>query len=377
MKAGSATQWSDRIISIFTSQVLRPYGIITFFPFGDIMNGYERVLATLERRQSDTLAFMPITMMFAADQIGVPYGRYVADYNVLVEGQLATARKFDIDHVSCISDPAREAADCGAAIHFFDDQPPTVDESNALLLDKSRLKTLSIPDPLRPGSRMNDRVQAVKLFAQKIKGKLFIEGWVEGPCAEAADLRGINVLMTDFIDDPDFVRELFGFNVRMATEFAKAQIEAGCDIIGVGDAAASLVGPKIYRDFVFPYEQQLVENIHALGGRVRLHICGNISRSLKEAGQLGCDMIDLDSMVSVEKARAEMGDNQVLAGNIDPVKCLRNSTPQEVTDAVSACHRAAGAKFIVGAGCEVPRDTPLENLTAMRDYARKNQAHRA
>ena len=338
------------------------------------MNGYERVLATLEHRQPDTLAFMPITMMFAADQIGVPYGRYAGDFNLLVEAQLAAARKFDIDHVSCISDPAREAADCGAAIHYFDDQPPTVDEANALLHDKSRLKSLQIPVPTKPGSRMNDRVQAVKLFAQKVKGELFIEGWVEGPCAEAADLRGINTLMTDFMDDPEFVRELFGFNVRMATAFAQAQIEAGCDIIGVGDAAASLVGPKIYRDFVLPYEKQLVENIHALGGRVRLHICGNISKSLKEVRELGCGMVDIDSMVSLEKARAEMGDEQVLAGNLDPVKCLRNGTPQEIADAAAACHRAAGMKnFIVGAGCEVPRDTPPENLIAMRNYAREYQ----
>ena len=36
-----------------------------------------------------------------------------------------------------------------------------------------------------------------------------LEGWVEGPVAEGADLRGINTLMLDFLDDPDFVRDLF------------------------------------------------------------------------------------------------------------------------------------------------------------------------
>jgi uroporphyrinogen-III decarboxylase len=82
-------------------------------------------------------------------------------------------------------------------------------------------------------------------------------------------------------------------------------------------------------------------------------------------------MIDLDSMVSVEKARAEMGDDQVIAGNIDPVKCLRNGTPQSITEAVAACHHAAGVNYIVGAGCEVPRDTPPENLDAMKNYARR------
>ncbi|MDR3196574.1 MAG: uroporphyrinogen decarboxylase family protein [Planctomycetaceae bacterium] len=337
------------------------------------MNGYERILATLEKRPTDCLAFMPITMMFAADQTGIPYGQYTADYRLLVEAQLETARKFDIDHVSCISDPAREAADCGGTIHYFEDQPPAVDESNAFLTDKTLLKTLSVPDPFREGSRMNDRVQAVRLFAEKVKGERFIEGWVEGPCAEAADLRGINNLMTDFIDDPQFVQELFGFNIRMATVFAQAQIDAGCDIIGIGDAAASLVGPRLYKNVVFPFEKLLVDKIHALGCRVRLHICGNTNRSLTDIGQLGCDLVDLDSMVSIEKARKETGENQVLDGNLDPVKVLRNGTPQQIQEVLAECFCQAGTNYIVGAGCEVPRDTPHENFQAMHDFARQNK----
>ena len=100
------------------------------------MNGYQRVIAMLDGEPVDCLPQLPITMMFAADQIGAPYGKYASDYQTLVEGQLRTAEKFDFDYVSCISDPAREAADCGASVELFDDQPPAINETAALLSDK-------------------------------------------------------------------------------------------------------------------------------------------------------------------------------------------------------------------------------------------------
>jgi MtaA/CmuA family methyltransferase len=337
------------------------------------MNGYERILAMLEGRPVDCLPNMPITMMLAADEIGVPYGRYATDYRRLVEGQLRIAEKFGFDYVSCISDPAREAADCGAAVQFFDNQPPAIVETRALLGDKKTLARLKLPDPLG-GGRMHDRVKAAALFREKAGSEYLIEGWIEGPCAESADLRGINTLMLDFFDDPGFVRDLFALVLEMELRFARAQIEAGVDLIGVGDAAASLVGPQIYEEFVWPCEKQLVDKLHAMGTRVRLHICGRINRSLGLIGRLGCDIVDLDFMVPVAQARQEMGDRQVLLGNLDPVKVLRNGDPQAITAAVAQCHREAGHRYIVGAGCEVPRGTPPENLWALRDYARSHQA---
>jgi hypothetical protein len=48
------------------------------------MNGAERLSAILAGRPADGLPLMPITMMFADDQIGVPYGRYASHYETLV-----------------------------------------------------------------------------------------------------------------------------------------------------------------------------------------------------------------------------------------------------------------------------------------------------
>ena len=74
------------------------------------MTGQERIVSVIDGDRPDCLPLMPITMMFAADRLGVPYRNYATDYRTLVEAQIRTAEEFDFDYVSCISDPAREAS---------------------------------------------------------------------------------------------------------------------------------------------------------------------------------------------------------------------------------------------------------------------------
>jgi MtaA/CmuA family methyltransferase len=336
------------------------------------MNGRERILATLEGRERDSLAYMPITMMIAADEIGAPYGTYATDAKVLAEGQLAIARHFDIDYVSAISDPAVEASACGASIRFYDDQPPAVDEENALLADRAALGRLTVPN-LASSRRPANRLRAVELLREAAGTEKIVEGWIEGPCAEAADLRGINRLMMDFYDEPAFVDDLFDFVVEMERAFAHEQVRAGADLIGIGDAAASLVGPELYRRFVLPRERELVEAIHDAGALVRLHVCGTIRPLERDIATLGADIVDLDSMNPVAEARAACGPEQVLLGNIDPVRIVRNGTPDQMVRQLQSCHREAGKNFIVGAGCEIPRGTPAENFLTMTRFARSHR----
>jgi hypothetical protein len=96
---------------------------------------------------------MPITMMFADDRIGAKYARYAKNHRVMAKAQLRVAEEFDIDTVSTISDPAREAADWGADVEWFDDQPPALIEAHSLLADRDRRETLQPLDALRGGRR--------------------------------------------------------------------------------------------------------------------------------------------------------------------------------------------------------------------------------
>jgi len=336
------------------------------------MTGKDRVLNTMLGKTVDALANVAITMMKAAEEIGVPYRTYALDADAHVRGQMAVSRKYGIDHVSAISDPGVEAADLGAEVIYREDAPPAIDDSRTLLADISRLHSLRLPDPWS-SPRMRKRLEVVSRLKEHSVGEKAVEGWIEGPIAEACDLRGVSRIMIDFYDSPGFVRDLIAFVVDLEIAFGRAQVEAGPDYIGVGDAAASLIGPELYREFVWEAEKRYVAELHRLGVPVRLHICGQIMPLLGMLAEVGADMVDLDSMVTVKDARKALGPAKCIAGNINPVADVRNGTPQLVTERLSACFKDAGeTAYAVAAGCEIPRGTPPENLMALGRFAARH-----
>lgn len=333
----------------------------------------EQALRLFRGEETASYPFYPITMMYAADLVGKPYREYATTAKVLAEGQLAMAERFGASHVSAISDPCVESSDLGAPIHYYDDSPPANVEENALLADKSRLGPLKLVDPSR-GERMSNRLEAVRLLAEGTGQQRLVEGWVEGPCAEAADLRGLNRIMMDFFDDQEFVVELLDFITEQEIAFALAQIEAGADIIGIGDAASSLIGPEIYGEFILPRTKKYFDAIHKAGALVRLHICGRIEPLYPHIGELEIDLIDVDSMNPLPEAREILGERPVICANLDPVAEVKNGTPESIRKRLAETVEEVRLKFAVGAGCEIPRGTPEENLQAMREFAEKRGA---
>lgn len=305
-------------------------------------------------------------MMFAADLIAAQYRDYATDHRVLVRGQTEVAERFNASIVSAISDPCVEASDLGCECDFPENAPPAVREAKARLVEKSGLTALR---PISPedGPRMSNRIRAVAGLRQAVADDRMVEGWVEGPCAEAADLRGLNRLMLDFYDDPSFVGDLMDLATEQAVRFAQAQVKVGADIVGIGDAASSLIGGALYRTFVLPRTARIVNAIHAAGAAVRLHICGTIIDLLGSIASLPIDQLDVDSMNDMEAVRRSV--SVTLCGNLDPVRVVRDGNPRSIRHALANCRRASGVRYIVGAGCEIPRDTPAEHLAAMAEFA--------
>jgi MtaA/CmuA family methyltransferase len=326
------------------------------------MNGRERYMGVLEGRAVDFLPRMPILMQFAAEHIGSNYGAFAADHRVLVEANLRCAEGFGMDRLSAISDPYRETQGFGAEIVYVRDGVPRC--PHPPLARTKDLSALLQPHPLK-SERMSDRIEALRAFKREAGGRYSIMGWIEGPAAEAADLRGVGTFLMDLMDDEPFCAELMDLCVEVGAGFARAQVEAGADTIGIGDAIASQLSPALYERLVQPREKRLIEAVHSYGARVRLHICGDTTHLLPGIAGLGADIIDLDHMVDMAGARRVMGEGVVLAGNIDPAAVRRSHSPQAIHEAMLRTYEAVGNPYMVTAGCEIPSGTPPENLRAL------------
>jgi len=332
------------------------------------MTSRERLYARIEGKPVDKIPNMNIAMGLVAKMAGVTYSVYVQDYRKLVEGNLICAERFGFDSVGVISDPMREAAAFGSNVIFPKDGVPYAEPP--LLADGVDLSRVVLFDPL-DSPRTLDRINGVELLRQKVGADYPVIGWVEGVLAEVADIRGVNDFMYDLVEEDEDkadspLRELMDIVFKQQCRFALEQIKAGADIIGVGNAIASLIGPRLYEDFGLAYDIALTEFIHENGAKVKLHICGNITAILPYIKQVSPYILDIDWMVDFRKA-AEMfaGTRTCVCGNMNPVSVMLQGDLTRVKEKVLECASVGDSTVLVAAGCEIPAATPEENLLLM------------
>lgn len=333
------------------------------------MNSYERVMNCLSGKPMDRLPNMSLVMMFAAKQAGVSYGEFVSDYRLLVEGNLICYEKFGFDMLCAISDPMREAEGFGAKVIIEPDRVPYSPVKR--IRTRADIETLKVVDP-SSCRRMNDRIEAVRLMREKAGKDILVCGWIEGALAESCDLMAMDEFFMDLFDEEEEVLQLLEICSEQAILFAKEQVRAGADIIGIGDAASSLIGPIMYEKHALPYQKKIIQAVHDMGAKVKLHICGDLNPVLHLVAQTGADIVDADSMVDMKKAVEIMPKTTRICGNMHPVDILYNGTPQMVREDVKRCIDILKPYHgIIAPGCEIPKDTPEENVLIMKDEIRE------
>ena len=331
------------------------------------MNALERTLNFINHKPVDRPPFHPIIMRFAAKYARVPYREFCLNYQDKCFAMRKCAEDFTLDWVTVMSDPWVEAEAFGMAFEYPANDLPK--PKAPLLQDLRAVDALRVPR-LAESPRMLNRIHEIEEFRRQVGDQYFIVGWVEGPMAEFADLRGLSAACTDLYDAPQEVTRAADIILENALQFITAQVRAGAHCIGIGDAACSVIGPKLYREFFWEREKILVEHIHSLGALAKLHICGKTTAILPEMIKTGADIVDVDHLVlSMVPFTPLLSDDQVLSGNSDPVSVIQDGRREDIENSVRACLQQTNGRGIVSAGCEITPDTSLENFGWYRDAA--------
>ena len=335
------------------------------------MNSKQRCLAAIRGERVDRTPVFPILMFFSQIRSAITYREFATNGLALAEAQINIRDKFAVDAITACSDAFRITADLGAEMVYPDDKPPFA--AAPLVRTDADLRKLGRPDPAEKKSRMADRVLGTRTMVNAVGKECLVLGWVDMPFAEACSVCGVTEFMIMLADNPALAHGILNFLTEIVIDFSLAQLRTGAPMVGAGDAAASLISPAQYREFVLPYEQKVINAVHNAGGLVKLHICGNTTHLLEAMVASGADLFNVDHLVDFHTAGSVYGQKgRCFKGNINPVADMLQATPEECeTKCFERLRAAAKLRFMLSPGCEVPGETPDEVMEAFCNAPQK------
>ena len=197
-----------------------------------------------------------------------------------------------------------------------------------------------------------------------------------GAFTAASGLVGPEKLLRSLITDPESAHGLLQFANQALLRLALPFVQAGFNI-SLADPMASgaILSPARFHEFALPYNREFVETCGKIRPNcVSVHICGNTTSLLEEIVNCGFSAFSIDNAVDLAVAKERIGDKIPLIGNVPPTDIMYMGTPEQVRQSVRECFGKAWDSprgFTISTGCDCPYGTPLENVIAYLDEAKK------
>ena len=201
-----------------------------------------------------------------------------------------------------------------------------------------------------------------------------------GTWQDAAVLVGIQELILATFDDPDWVHELLGILFHRKETFVRSLKGAKYDVLELGGGAASttVISPDIFREFVAPYDSQLIKLAHEAGQRVVYHTCGGMMPILEDIAAMNPDAMetftppDMGGDARLAEAKQRIGEKVCMIGGFDQLHYFVECRQEKTRAAVRRCFDEAGdgGGFILSPSDHF-FDADLNLLAAFADEARQ------
>ncbi|MFO8007249.1 MAG: uroporphyrinogen decarboxylase family protein [Candidatus Brocadiia bacterium] len=237
------------------------------------------------------------------------------------------------------------------------------------VIKEPSLDGVEFPDPLdeRFFAGMEERIEAnADLFrVYPIGFSLYERAWT---------LRGMERLMMDFHDHPDFVRVLLGaiadFNVAQAREAMTYDIDAVYFGDDWGQQQGLQMGPRIWQEFLRPPLERMYGAVWDAGKYVFIHSCGDVDELFDHLIEMGVncfnpfqpEVMDVDALMRRYRGRL------AFHGGLSTQRTLPYGTPEDVlaeTRHLLELGRDGG--YIFAPAHAVEGDVPLENMLTFID----------
>jgi uroporphyrinogen decarboxylase len=334
------------------------------------MSSRERLLAACRNQPVDR---PPVWLMRQA-------GRYLPEYlavrakhsfwdvvrtpELAVEVTLQPLRRFAVDAsiIFCDILVIPEAAGSGVV---YGKGGPTMTHAFEGEDDIARLNDVDVAHSL---SYVGD---AVRLMCEHIHPRLGLYGFAGAPLTLAAymveggpskDLRHLKALA---YHDPDMARRLlFGLADKVA-DLLRLQVEAGADVVQVFDSWAGLLTPDDYKSLALPAVRRVFARIADLDVPKVYYLRGAASH-LMAAATAGADVLSIDQTLRLDQARALLGPDVPLQGNMDAAELL--GPHDRIRVRIQDHHQQTGGQgWIVNLGQGLVPDIPPEGVKAFVD----------
>jgi uroporphyrinogen decarboxylase len=334
----------------------------------------------------DRVPVFPLVTAHAARVAGIPIRDYYTDGMAMARSQLVAQEFYGTDFISFFSEVGLVAEALGSRFSYPDDDLPLLAEPKWRELpgdDGTRPETSDVSfmspataDPMKDG-RLRVYLDAISYAYEARADTVPIIAYVPAPFTSAQQLVDQEAFLLGLLTEPERVRSLLAYATRSIIRFCRAIIGAGGLPILVDPlASGSVISADHFREFALPYEAEVIRYLHRYDLDIVLHICGDTNSIIHLMPESGADLLSIDR-IGLEPAIAGAGDRCRIIGNFDTTAILL-SQPQEIADSVAAmvlAGKPCPKGFVAATGCEVPVETPPENVRAFVRAAKEAGAN--
>ncbi len=335
--------------------------------------GKQLLFKVLKGEPAEAIPWVPFAGVHAGKLKGHSAREVLLDGEKLFESLLEVNRLYDPDGQPVLFDLQVEAEILGCELAWADDAPPSV-------ISHPLAQSKNIPDSLpQPGDgRLPMILDVMKQMKAAVGDRTALYGLVTGPFTLASHLRGTDIFL-DTMDDPDFLKALMAYTSKFIQGMADLYIQAGMDVIAVVDPVTSQVSPRTFTAFLAEPFTQVFDFIRERDVFSSFFVCGDATKNIEVMCQTRPDCIAIDEnidMVAIKPITDRY--NIVLEGNIPLTTRMLLGNQQDNTkyiidllDSLPNMH-----KLIISPGCDMPYDTPVENVIAAMQAIRDPESAR-